>query len=62
MFGMNDYDDLPPRTPEELEQDLKTFEESVRGIEKDFPELMLARKVAKWRWLIEQHESLHVIQ
>ena len=31
------------------------FEESVRESE-------LARKVANWRWLIEQHESEHTTQ
>lgn len=49
-------------TPEQLEQNLKAFEESVRGIEKDFPELVLARKVAKWRWLIEQYECEYQVQ
>ena len=49
-------------TPEQLEQNLKAFEESVRDMEKYFPELMLARKKAAWRWLIEQHESEHTTQ
>ena len=49
-------------TPEQLEQNLKAFEESVRGIEKDFPELVLARKVKNWRWLIERYESEQIIQ
>lgn len=61
MFGMDEYDDMPPLTPDQLRKSLKEFEDSVREIEKDFPELVLARKIANQRWLIEQNESEHSI-
>ena len=60
MFCDKYFNELEQRTPEQVQEDLKAFEESVRDMEKDFPELALARRIANQRWLIEQYENEHL--
>lgn len=61
MFFDELFDKPEPPTPEQLEQDLRAFKQSVREIKRDFPEIALAFKIHQQRWLIKQHESEHSI-
>ena len=61
MFFDELFDKPEPPTPEQLKHELKAFGDSVREIKRDFPEIARAFEIHQQRWLIEQHEQIHLI-